>query len=89
MGGVAGGAGGPQATPPAPGAAPGRRVTAPALTDLADRLSDNFDTRVKVELGRRKGKIVVEFASVDDLERIVGLMVPGIEPRPNGLSSAE
>jgi len=61
--------------------APSRRVTAPALTDLADRLSDNFDTRVKVELGRRKGKIVVEFASVDDLERIVGLMVPGMSRR--------
>ena len=58
-----------------------RRVSAPALTDLADRLSDNFDTRVKVELGRRKGKIVVEFASVDDLERIVGLMVPGLSQR--------
>jgi ParB family chromosome partitioning protein len=75
--------------PTATRAAPGRRVTAPALTDLADRLSDNFDTRVKVELGRRKGKIVVEFASVDDLERIVGLMVPGIGPRPNGLEPAE
>ena len=61
--------------------APSRRVSAPALTDLADRLSDNFDTRVKVELGRRKGKIVVEFASVDDLERIVGLMVPELSPR--------
>ncbi|MDQ3787422.1 MAG: chromosome partitioning protein ParB, partial [Actinomycetota bacterium] len=33
-----------------------------------------FDTRVKVELGKRKGKIVVEFGSVDDLERIVELM---------------
>ena len=68
---------------PTPGrTAPTRRVTAPALTDLADRLSDNFDTKVKVELGRRKGKIVLEFASVDDLERIVGLMVPGMGPRP-------
>jgi ParB family chromosome partitioning protein len=57
------------------------RVTAPALTDLADRLSDTFDTRVKVELGRRKGKIVVEFASVDDLERIIGLMAPSVGPR--------
>jgi ParB family chromosome partitioning protein len=57
------------------------RVTAPGLTDLADRLSDAFDTRVKVELGRRKGKIVVEFASVDDLERIVGLMAPAVSPR--------
>jgi ParB family chromosome partitioning protein len=67
--------------PAAARSAPTRRVSAPALTDLADRLSDNFDTRVKVELGRRKGKIVLEFASVDDLERIVGLMVPGMSPR--------
>jgi ParB family chromosome partitioning protein len=50
---------------------------APALRDLADRLSDAFDTRVKVELGQRKGKIVVEFASLDDLERIVNAMTPG------------
>jgi len=70
-----------QEKPSASRPAPSRRVSAPALTDLADRLSDNFDTRVKVELGRRKGKIVVEFASVDDLERIVGLMVPGMSRR--------
>jgi ParB family transcriptional regulator, chromosome partitioning protein len=62
------------------------RVTAPGLTDLADRLSDTFDTRVKVELGRRKGKIVVEFGSVDDLERIVALMAPGVTKQP-GISS--
>jgi ParB family chromosome partitioning protein len=49
-------------------------IQAPGLQDLAERLSDTFDTRVKVELGRRKGRIVVEFGSVDDLERIVGLM---------------
>jgi ParB family transcriptional regulator, chromosome partitioning protein len=47
---------------------------APALTDLADRLSDRFDTRVKVDIGRSKGKITIEFASVDDLERIVGII---------------
>jgi hypothetical protein len=35
-----------------------------------------LDTRVRVDLGRRKGKITVEFASVDDLERIVGVMAP-------------
>ncbi|HLL66592.1 MAG TPA: ParB/RepB/Spo0J family partition protein [Micromonosporaceae bacterium] len=50
---------------------------APALSDLADRLSDRFDTRVKVDIGRRKGKIVIEFATVDDLERIVGMI--GVE----------
>jgi ParB family chromosome partitioning protein len=54
----------------------GKAPVAPALKDLADRLSDVFDTRVKVELGQRKGKIVVEFASIDDLERIVEIMAP-------------
>lgn len=52
------------------------RPVAPALRGLADRLSDLFETRVKVELGRNKGKIVVEFATVDDLERIVKAMSP-------------
>ncbi|GIH13215.1 ParB/RepB/Spo0J family partition protein [Rugosimonospora africana] len=52
---------------------------APALTDLAERLSDRFDTRVKVDIGRSKGKITIEFATVDDLERIVGII--GVEGR--------
>jgi ParB family transcriptional regulator, chromosome partitioning protein len=56
---------------------PRAKPVAPALKDLADRLSDAFETRVKVELGQRKGKIVVEFASLDDLERIVKTMTPG------------
>ncbi|MEU4801495.1 ParB/RepB/Spo0J family partition protein [Actinosynnema sp. NPDC023587] len=51
-------------------------IQAPGLQELAERLSDNFDTRVKVELGQRKGRIVVEFGSVDDLERIIQLMSP-------------
>jgi ParB family chromosome partitioning protein len=53
-----------------------RPLQAPGLQDLAERLSDTFDTRVKVELGQRKGRIVVEFGSVEDLERIAGLMTP-------------
>lgn len=52
------------------------KPVAPRLVDLADRLSDRFETRVKVDLGKTKGKITVEFASVDDLERIVSLMDP-------------
>jgi ParB family chromosome partitioning protein len=55
---------------------PAKHPTVPGLTALANRLSDAFDTRVKVELGRRKGKIVVEFASLEDLERIVTAMSP-------------
>jgi ParB family chromosome partitioning protein len=58
------------------------RFTAPAIGELADKLSDRFDTRVRVELGRRKGKITVEFASVDDLERIVAVMAPQLATRP-------
>jgi ParB family chromosome partitioning protein len=53
---------------------PAKQELTPALNDLVERLSDAFDTRVKVELGRRKGKIVVEFGSIEDLERIVATM---------------
>lgn len=52
------------------------RPTAPGLAELADRLSDRLETRVKVDLGRRKGRITVEFASLDDLRRIVDVMDP-------------
>ncbi|MFF7248609.1 ParB/RepB/Spo0J family partition protein [Embleya sp. NPDC008237] len=52
-------------------------LVAPALNQLADRLKDRFETEVKVVLGPKKGKIVVEFASVEDLERILASMAPG------------
>jgi ParB family chromosome partitioning protein len=58
-------------TPPAPRRKP---IQMPGLQDVAERLSGAFDTRVTVSLGKRKGKIVVEFGSVDDLQRIVDLM---------------
>jgi ParB family chromosome partitioning protein len=59
------------------------RPHSPALAELAERLSDRFDTRVKVDLGRSKGKITIEFATVDDLERIVGLI--GLEQQEQSL----
>jgi ParB family chromosome partitioning protein len=49
-------------------------IQMPGLQDIAEKLSGTFDTRVTVSLGKRKGKIVVEFGSVEDLQRIVGLM---------------
>lgn len=52
------------------------KPVAPGLNDLAERLSDRFETRVKVDLGRAKGKITVEFATLDDLQRIVDIMDP-------------
>jgi ParB family chromosome partitioning protein len=42
--------------------------------ELADRLADHLDTRVRVDSGRNRGRITIEFASPDDLERIVGLI---------------
>ncbi len=69
-------------TPDRPGRTRAKRtgsISAPGADDLAERLSDAFDTKVKVELGRRKGRIVVEFGSIQDLERIVDLM----QPKPN------
>jgi ParB family transcriptional regulator, chromosome partitioning protein len=58
-----------------------RRISAPGVDELAGRLSDVFETKVKVQIGRAKGRIVVEFGSVDDLQRIIGLMAPDITGR--------
>lgn len=53
---------------------PGDRLG--ALDDLAGRLSDRLDTRVTVALGKAKGKLTVEFASVADLNRILSVLAP-------------
>ena len=61
-----------------PRARQARRAVQPALVDLADRLSDRFETRVKVDMGRAKGKVTIEFGSREDLDRIVAMLgVPG------------
>ena len=62
--------------PDAPARVVRNRPVAPGLAELADRLSDRLETRVKVDLGKAKGKITVEFASLDDLRRIVDIMDP-------------
>jgi ParB family transcriptional regulator, chromosome partitioning protein len=63
-----------------PGPTPRRKPRAGAhhaeLDDLATRLADRLDTRVAISLGRNKGKISVEFASVEDLNRILELLAP-------------
>ncbi len=66
--------GGDDATVEPPGRRPRAGNRHPQLDDLAARLSDRYDTRVTIALGQRKGKLTVEFASVDDLNRIVELM---------------
>ncbi len=55
-----------------------RRITAPGLIDLQENLSDALMARVRITMGARKGKIGIEFGSVDDLERIVGVLARGL-----------
>jgi ParB family chromosome partitioning protein len=54
----------------ASGAAPGRRLRPPGILELEELLSDYLDTRVKIDMGARKGRVVVEFSDLEDLERI-------------------
>ncbi|GAA4388658.1 ParB/RepB/Spo0J family partition protein [Actinomadura verrucosospora] len=56
-----------------------QKPVAPGLKELADRLSDRYETRVRVDMGRNKGKIVVEFATLEDLDRIIKSMAPDPE----------
>ncbi|MCO5995109.1 ParB/RepB/Spo0J family partition protein [Actinoallomurus rhizosphaericola] len=53
----------------------------PRIRELASELSELYETKVRVDLGQRKGKIVVEFATLEDLERIVDAMTPDSRPR--------
>jgi ParB family chromosome partitioning protein len=50
------------------------KPVSPRLSEISERLSDRYETRVRVELGKRKGKMTIEFASIDDLERILSLL---------------
>jgi ParB family transcriptional regulator, chromosome partitioning protein len=59
------------AAPPAPRS---RRPVPPGLVELADRLADRLETRVKVDLGRSRGKVTIEFATLEDLQRIVDVI---------------
>jgi ParB family transcriptional regulator, chromosome partitioning protein len=57
---------------------PKRTPTAPGLLELQDDLSDALQARVRITMGARKGKLAVEFGSVDDLERIVAVIADGL-----------
>jgi ParB family chromosome partitioning protein len=52
----------------------GRTVMAPQAEEVANRLSDVLDTRVRVDLGRSRGRITIDFASAEDLQRIADLI---------------
>ncbi len=66
----------------APRPARGGRAKRPVpqgLSEMSDRLSDRFETRVKVDMGRTRGKVTIEFAALDDLHRIVAMLDPAAE----------
>jgi ParB family transcriptional regulator, chromosome partitioning protein len=52
------------------------RPQAPGLSEIAERLGDRLETRVKVDLGKTKGRINIEFATLDDLQRIIKIIDP-------------
>ncbi len=54
---------------------PPRRLPPPGILELEELLSSHLNTRVKVDLTSKHGKVVVEFATLEDLERIYKLMV--------------
>ncbi len=57
--------------------APKQRLRAPGLLELEELLSERLETRVKVDMGARRGKVVIEFATLEDLERIYRRMSAG------------
>jgi ParB family chromosome partitioning protein len=59
------------------------RPTAPGLADLAARLSDQLETRVRIQMGRTRGKVIIDFATLDDLDRIVA----AVEGRSRAIGS--
>ena len=61
-------------TKPLPG------VRAAPLLELEEMLSDHLDTRVAVSMGQRKGRIVIDFSTLEDLERVYRVIVDGKEP---------
>ena len=68
-----------------------QRLQVPGLVELQDDLSDALEARVRISMGARKGKMTVEFLSVNDLERIVGVIADGLGSTPDAapLTAAE
>ena len=51
-----------------------KRTTSPEIKELGVRLSDALDTRVNIEMTQKRGKIVIEFGSLEDLHRIIDVI---------------
>jgi ParB family transcriptional regulator, chromosome partitioning protein len=60
---------------------PGTRLRPPGVLELEDLLSSHLDTRVKVQLGAKKGRVTIDFATLEDLERIYRAMTEAQPPQ--------
>jgi ParB family chromosome partitioning protein len=74
----------PDAAASAPADDAAKRLRPPGLLELEELLARHLDTRVKIEMGATKGRVLIEFATLEDLERIYRAMT---EPEPASLSS--
>jgi len=70
-------AGSPEPTRDGPAGAARRRLRPPGLLELEELLGDHLETRVKISMGTNRGKVVVEFSTLEDLERIYRIMTDG------------
>ena len=74
-----------QLAQPAPGSdgtgQPGRRLRPPGLLELEELLSQHLDTSVKVDMGAKKGRVIIDFASLEDLERLYRAMTDAPGPK--------
>ena len=61
-------------------AGPSRRLRPPGLLELEELLSGHLDTRVSIAIGSSKGRVTIEFADLEDLERIYRAMNPEAQP---------
>ncbi len=59
------------------GLAAGTRLRPPGLLELEELLADHLDTRVNVQMGAKRGRVMVEFADLADLERIYRRIIGG------------
>ncbi len=73
----------------AAGAAATKRLRPPGLLELEELLGDHLETRVNVSMGSKRGKVVIEFSTLEDLERIYRVIIGGAPgPAPTAAPTA-
>jgi ParB family chromosome partitioning protein len=68
---------------------PGGRLRPPGLLELEELLGDYLETRVRISMGARHGKVQIEFANLEDLERIYRAMSQGSPATPDRSENVE